>query len=181
MISLQNNILSSRYPGLKPFTEIEQSLFFGREKDLEALNSLIYIKQAVILYGKSGYGKSSLINAGIIPRLKKHESWEYYSIRFNNFSGKEIGQNLSPSVTVKQRFSEKTSAVKGAGFSRLFTSDDSFWYWIKLNQFVTKCTKLIILFDQFEELFTYPKEQIIDFSEQLSQLLYSTVPATFRK
>jgi hypothetical protein len=175
------NILINRYPGVKPFSEKEQFLFFGRENDLEALNSLIFVKQTVVLYGKSGYGKSSLINAGIIPRLKNNESWVHFSIRFNNYSEKEAIQNVSPSQTTKQRFAATISKKTGSGFYQIITNEDSFWYWIKLNQLESNKSKFILFFDQFEELFTYPREQVAEFSEQLSQLLYNTVPAKFRK
>ena len=96
--SNQDTVLN-RYPGVKPFSTSEDFLFFGRQSDIEALNTLIFIKQTVVLYGKSGYGKSSLINAGIIPKLKENESWSHFSIRFNNFSEKESGHNFSPSQT----------------------------------------------------------------------------------
>ncbi len=174
------NILINRYPGIKPFSEKEQSLFFGRESDIKALNSLIFIKQVVVLYGKSGYGKSSLINAGIIPELKQNDSWIYFSIRFNNYS-KQIGQSLSPTQTVKQRFTENITVDTQSSFYQLIPDEGSFWYWIKLNQLNNRKHKFIIFFDQFEELFTYSKEDVSEFSEHLSQLLYNTVPGKFRK
>ncbi|MDB5133451.1 MAG: ATP-binding protein [Mucilaginibacter sp.] len=173
--------LKNRYPGIKPFAEEDTQLFFGRKKDLDEFNSLVFVKQTVVLYGKSGYGKSSLINAGIIPELKRNDQWVYFSIRFNNYSEKETVENLSPAQTIKKRFSEKIKENTNSPFYNIIPHEDSFWYWIKQNQLVTNKTKFIIFFDQFEELFTYPKNEIADFSEQLSQLLYGTVPVNFRK
>lgn len=181
MNSAVNNIAINRYPGIKPFSISENFMFFGRETDIGALNSLIFVNQTVVLYGQSGYGKSSLINAGIIPRLQKNGKWDYFSIRFNNFSEKELDKNLSPLQTVGQRLSESLAIEKNNLLDNLLPDEGSLWYWIKQNQLQKSKGKFIIFFDQFEELFTYPKEQIDEFSEQLSQLLYTTLPVSFKK
>lgn len=181
MNSAINNIVINRYPGVKPFSTSENFMFFGRETDIEALNSLIFVNQTIVLYGKSGYGKSSLINAGIIPRLQKNQEWEYFSMRFNNFSEKETETNLSPFQTARQRLSDNLVVEKDNLLDSLIPNEGSFWYWIKQNQLHKSKGKFIIFFDQFEELFTYPKEQIKEFSEQLSQLLYTTLPVNFKR
>ena len=59
----------NRYPGLTPFETRQKDLFFGRDDDNEKLYAQIKLEQTIVLYGKSGYGKSSLINAGIVPQL----------------------------------------------------------------------------------------------------------------
>ncbi|MEY4904862.1 MAG: hypothetical protein RLZZ292_2677 [Bacteroidota bacterium] len=59
-----------RYPGVRPFEAQDKDLFFGRTQDIADLCDLISIEKLVVLYGKSGYGKSSLLNAGILPRLQ---------------------------------------------------------------------------------------------------------------
>jgi len=58
-----------RYPGLKPFTDKEQKIFFGRDEDREKLLQKIKLEQIVVLYSKSGLGKSSLLNAGVVPEI----------------------------------------------------------------------------------------------------------------
>lgn len=176
-----SNILRNRYPGVKPFTSNENGIFFGRKDDIENLYSLIFIKQIVILYGKSGYGKSSLINAGIIPKLQEEQNCTYFSIRFNNFSERNQDENISPSETVKRRLSQTLNQTTKSTLDQLLYHENSFWYWIKTNQEKSKNSQFILFFDQFEELFTYTKEQIEEFSEQLSQLLYNTIPIQFRK
>lgn len=171
----------NRYPGVKPFTPEEKELFFGRQKDVEDLHSLIFIKQTVILYGKSGYGKSSLLNAGIIPKLKEEDKWIYFSIRFNNFSEREASENLSPVDNIKLRIRQDLDKEATSFLDTILPDENSFWYWIKAYQLAKKKSQFIFFFDQFEELFTYPKSQIEDFSEQLSQLLYNIIPVKFRK
>jgi hypothetical protein len=169
----------NRYPGVKPFSEKDNKLFFGRKKDVEAFNDLLFVKQHVVLYGKSGYGKSSLINAGVIPTLKEQKLCVYFLIRFNNYSEKKLTESLSPLENVKKRLNVKIKIR--SEFYNVIPNEDSLWYWIKQNQLNSDKTKFIIFFDQFEELFTYPKEEIADFSEQLSQLLYGSIPVNYRK
>jgi len=169
----------NRYPGVKPFSEKDNELFFGRTKDRDAFYDLIFVKQHVVLYGKSGYGKSSLINAGIIPLLKERKIYVYFLVRFNNYSEKEKTESLSPLENIKKRLDVKVDTK--SDFYNIIPNEGSLWYWIKQNQLNSEKTKFIIFFDQFEELFTYPKEEIADFSEQLSQLLYGSIPVSYRK
>lgn len=171
----------NRYPGVKPFTSNERELFFGREKDTEDFYSLLFIKQSVVLYGKSGYGKSSLLNAGVIPKLQQEGEWICFSIRFNNYSERETKENVSPIENVKLRLKQDLDKTATALLDSVIPAEDSFWYWVKAHQHANTKSRFIFFFDQFEELFTYPKAQVEEFSEQLSQLLYNTVPVKFRK
>ena len=70
------------YPGLLAFQEADAAVYFGREPDirtgLDALNRVRRFGGArlLICLGASGSGKSSLMRAGILPRLKQDpESW----------------------------------------------------------------------------------------------------------
>ncbi len=61
-------------PGLAPFTEAQAELFFGRKAETQALLGLLEeartgTRRWVQLEGPSGVGKSSLIQAGLLPRL----------------------------------------------------------------------------------------------------------------
>ncbi|MBK8194997.1 MAG: hypothetical protein IPK76_17970 [Lewinellaceae bacterium] len=58
-----------RYPGVRPFETSEKHLFFGRSRDIEELYDLILLERLTVLFAKSGYGKSSLLKAGVIPRF----------------------------------------------------------------------------------------------------------------
>ncbi|GHH02648.1 serine/threonine-protein kinase [Comamonas sp. JC664] len=63
-------------PGLAPFVEEQASLFFGREEEARTLVSLLNASRDgalrwVQLEGPSGVGKSSLIHAGVLPRLRE--------------------------------------------------------------------------------------------------------------
>jgi WD40 repeat protein len=60
----------SPYPGLRPFTEAESDLFFGRELHTAQLRSKLESNRFVVVVGTSGSGKSSLVRAGLIAQLK---------------------------------------------------------------------------------------------------------------
>jgi hypothetical protein len=64
------------YVGPRPFEKHEQRLFFGRDWEAEELVALIIAHPAVLLYAESGAGKSSLLNARILPKLQNEEAGE---------------------------------------------------------------------------------------------------------
>jgi predicted GTPase len=68
--------LLNRYPGAQPFpdTEFSRRTFFGREQECIALTDQILANRLVVIYAKSGTGKSSLLNAGVAPRLREADS-----------------------------------------------------------------------------------------------------------
>src|SRR5215213_5645980 len=77
-----------RYPGIRPFAPNEAMLFYGRTAELNELLNSIKAYNLFILHGKSGLGKTSLLNAGLIPLLEK-EGYKPIEIafRFTNISG----------------------------------------------------------------------------------------------
>jgi DNA-binding winged helix-turn-helix (wHTH) protein len=58
------------YKFLDYYTEQDAPLFFGREPEVEAICSQILAHRSFILHGRSGAGKSSIVRAGLMPRLK---------------------------------------------------------------------------------------------------------------
>ena len=58
------------YVGPRPFGRDEKDLFFGRDRETRDLCSLVVAHPIVLLYAASGVGKSSLLNAGLIPLLE---------------------------------------------------------------------------------------------------------------
>jgi hypothetical protein len=59
------------WPGLAPFAEAHSRFFFGREAESEELQRLIAHGVLTSLFGRSGLGKTSLLQAGLFPRLRK--------------------------------------------------------------------------------------------------------------
>jgi tetratricopeptide (TPR) repeat protein len=59
------------YAGPRAFGVADQDIFFGRDREIETLRSLWRGSQLVVMHGPAGCGKTSLLNAGIIPALSK--------------------------------------------------------------------------------------------------------------
>jgi len=60
----------SPWLGLRPFTEDARAFFFGRSAELEDLYERVVDRPLTTLYGQSGLGKSSLLQAALVPRLR---------------------------------------------------------------------------------------------------------------
>jgi DNA-binding winged helix-turn-helix (wHTH) protein len=58
------------YKFLDYYTEQDAPLFFGREPEVETICSQILAHRSFIIHGRSGAGKSSIVCAGLLPRLK---------------------------------------------------------------------------------------------------------------
>lgn len=61
------------YPGPDPFSEDQSPYFFGREADCDRVLAAFSDHDVVILSGASGVGKTSLIHAGLVPRVRRGE------------------------------------------------------------------------------------------------------------
>ncbi|WP_105968123.1 nSTAND1 domain-containing NTPase [Streptomyces geranii] len=59
------------YRGLARFETDDHALFFGRDRMIDRLRRLVCDRRLAVLFGPSGSGKSSLLRAGLIPRLRE--------------------------------------------------------------------------------------------------------------
>jgi hypothetical protein len=71
MSDAQKYSLNDVYPGTSPFAADWSDRFFGRSVEISDLENLVLTYSVVLLYGESGTGKSSLINAGLTQPLGK--------------------------------------------------------------------------------------------------------------
>jgi DNA-binding winged helix-turn-helix (wHTH) protein len=77
--------LSDRpYKFLDYYTEQDEPLFFGREPEVEAIGSQILAHRTFIIHGRSGAGKSSIVRAGLTPRLKSRGHCAFVIRSFTN-------------------------------------------------------------------------------------------------
>jgi hypothetical protein len=86
------------YVGPRRFEEADSNLFFGRDYDVESLLALILSQRLVLFYAPSGAGKSSLLRAKLIPRLRDEEQFEILPI------GRVSGAETSTDATVDNIF-----------------------------------------------------------------------------
>jgi len=61
----------SPYVGLRPFREADSPFFFGRQRDIRVIASNLISSPLTVLYGPSGVGKSSVLQAGVVPHIRK--------------------------------------------------------------------------------------------------------------
>lgn len=162
-----------RYPGVQPFSTEQSDTFFGREQETAELYRLLRREPLVVLHGKSGYGKSSLLNAGIIPLCDDERALSPLLIRFGAWTE---GVRETPLGITKARLAQDFDSE--TLLSRLLPEDNSLWRYAKARQ-LNGGGRPLLLFDQFEELFTYPEEAIQAFREELAELLNTGTPLRY--
>lgn len=152
----------NRYPGIHSFTAAERGEFFGRERETKELYRLLLLNPVVVLFGKSGTGKTSLLQAGVGPLL--HERLlQPVKLRLND-TAKPIGLQLWEQFNTGEYLPHDTP------------------YELPLSELCRRfdysiggeAASPVLLLDQFEELFTlYPEhsEQREQFIAQLADLI----------
>jgi hypothetical protein len=163
------------YLGPRPFERTDAALFFGRESETRELLSLVIASQVVLVYAASGAGKTSLLNAGLVPLLERDEHFEVLPAA--RLVGGLDEQTLSAAANVHAR-----SLLGGwASDPSALTRDGRE---LSLGEFLAERphpsgadglpAPRAILFDQFEELFTlYPSywSHQRGFLEQIAEAL----------
>src|SRR4051812_29416991 len=76
--SASGNSDDSPWPGLATFTEEQTALFHGRDEEIRDLTRRAERNALTVLFGQSGLGKSSLLQAGVFPRLRASGHWPIY-------------------------------------------------------------------------------------------------------
>jgi hypothetical protein len=167
------------WPGLQSFDEASESFFFGMRVQTDALFRVVRRQTLTLFYGRSGLGKTSLLQAGLFPRLREANLLPI-SIRL------DYGSKALPFVSqVKEAVA---GALSGAGVeARPPTETESLWeyfhssdvdFWDAENRLIT----LVLVFDQFEERFTLGRQlpetdaQAESFLTELSQLVENRPP-----
>src|SRR5436190_1913282 len=85
---------SNPWPGLAAFTECDQAYFHGREQELDQLAGRVDSDRLVVLFGLSGLGKTSLLRAGLFPRLRPRMLPVYVRLDFDGDSPALVEQVL---------------------------------------------------------------------------------------
>ena len=158
-----------RYPGIQPFTQDQQKIFMGRNAEIKELLGLLKIYPLTVLFAKSGIGKSSLIQAGVQPKLNE-----------NNIIPVFIRLNLEELSPEEQFFNH---LVEQGFLNKNTPKELSLWEILKKARFVKhgRYFTPLLIFDQFEELFTsYSTEQRANFVKQFADLANGTIPKSYR-
>jgi FHA domain len=169
MSDIQKNKTADRYPGLWPFRLDQTDIFHGRDKEKYELFNRVRTSQVTIVFAKSGIGKSSLLNAGVVPLLT---AAGYLPLNIS----------LTKTGSTKLVFSPLTlfkNALKPyAGYKQSPFKNNPYtlWDYFKSCEFETEVSPVLI-FDQFEELFAYSADEINSFLSELSELIHELPPS----
>ncbi len=153
------------YVGPQPFDIDKREFFFGRERESEDLFSLVTSYREVLVYAASGAGKTSLLNAGLLPRLKEEEIQVLGPSRVTGLMPESVrlADVANPFVFNVLR----TWDEAGVNCERLLTQT--------LSDFLPAAgPETVVIFDQLEEIFeAYPErwQSRQDFFEQVGRLL----------
>jgi hypothetical protein len=66
--------LTRPYVGIRAFAAEDRNLFFGRARETREVAALWQANRLTVLYGASGVGKTSLLQAGVIPRISSRSA-----------------------------------------------------------------------------------------------------------
>jgi hypothetical protein len=148
------------FPGLRPFREDEEHLFFGRERQVDAMIDKLADTRFLAVVGVSGSGKSSLVNCGLRPALHRGlmstagTVWRIAQFRPGNNPMRAMADALAQDGLLyagptQGRFRrsdliETTLRLSKAGLLDVYEQAR-----------LTGDTNLLVVVDQFEELFRY--------------------------
>ena len=141
------DIGQSPYVGLRPFEARHHDLFFGREQESEELYQQVLSQPFVALIGNSGSGKSSLLGAGLLPRLPAAD-WCVISLQPRT----DLFDSLAASLVPVLYPDPAEQAAQRDKLARLLGEPD-----YRLDHLLHSLAgprRVLLLVDQFEEVFT---------------------------
>lgn len=148
--------LDNPYVGLRPFESYESLLFFGREAHTQELVERLAHNRFLAVIGSSGSGKSSLVRAGLLPVLQRgylvgtSSRWRIAIMR----PGSAPLQELTQSLAAREVFDAKDPAALRELLGR---SSYGLVNAVR-NAKLRAGENLLLVVDQFEELFRFAKE-----------------------
>jgi hypothetical protein len=173
---ISQNADAPAFIGLQSYSEAQSKFFFGRDEEINSLTTFVKSNTLTIVFGKSGTGKTSLLNAGVFPKLRKD-----YCLPFRiRLEFKED----SPDLITQIKNVLKTEIDKYGFEVKSYPSSETLWEYFHKEP-LWKSVTPILVFDQFEEIFTlaksnprFGKTELVDFWEELSNLIENQIPAS---
>lgn len=151
------------YPGLAYFGPQDVSRFFGREQAIQALVSSVAKGSFTALVGPSGSGKSSVVLAGLAPKLAAQGGWRATYFRIGTEPDKNpfvaLARALEP-LTGERGLADRLEEVQKLA-TRLAEGS------INLTNVVAQCRavnpsdRILLIADQFEEVFTLVPDETL--------------------
>jgi len=162
------NVLSKRsnttrpYPGLQPYQQHESELFFGRTEHINKMLGRLEDSRFLAVVGGSGSGKSSLVRAGLLPVLKQGYlldagvDWKFIVMKPGGDPFGNLASELHNALTNEQGDYDASDIAFTK--AELQTSDRGFLDVIE-GAGIKKDTPLLLVVDQFEEIFRFRNRQ----------------------
>jgi hypothetical protein len=148
------------FVGLKPYSEINSPFYFGREQEIENLLQILQKNKLLTLSGDAGSGKTSLINASLIPRLKNGfvgQAGKEWSIAYFRPSTKPLS-NLAHALNINGvlNIESKPKTTDYKYYSQIIKEFEAIGI-VEIYKRSEICDKknLLIVIDQLEDLFEF--------------------------
>jgi hypothetical protein len=160
-------------------TLTDEKLFSGRDTEGEALVSSIRSNVLTVFYGHSGTGKTSLLNAFVIPKLRSlgylpiYIRLSYDEDKDHSHLAEQVKAAIVGNVAWKENCSEPFTDL------HLRKSSETLWEYFAKYSATSKTTVPILVFDQFEELFTLGttvEEEVEQLKTELHYLIENQFP-----
>jgi tetratricopeptide (TPR) repeat protein len=147
--------VDERHPwlGLASFSEETRGFFYGREEEVAELARRVQRKLLTVLFGQSGLGKTSILRAGIVPRLRAQGYCPVY-VRIDYGPDAPLAARQ-----IKDAVLRETAAAGSWTRAGIAAADESLWEFFHhrddvLHDAQGKVLTPLLIFDQFEEIFT---------------------------
>ncbi len=145
--------LRNPYKGLSAFREADSEDFFGRSEAVSELVGQLTDRKLIVVVGPSGSGKSSLVHAGLIPAVRAGaldgaNNWVVAAMFPGSYPIEELESALNR-VAIED---------PGALLDELENDDRGLGRVIK--RILPTDTRLLLVIDQFEELFTLTHNEV---------------------
>ncbi|MBL9190851.1 MAG: hypothetical protein JNJ82_00755 [Opitutaceae bacterium] len=167
--------------GLASFTEETRAYFHGRDEEVAELGRRVQRKLLTILFGQSGLGKTSILRAGLVPRLRPDGYCPVY-VRIDYSR-----ESAPPSEQIKQAILRTTRSAGHWTQAGVSTAGETLWEFLHHRDDVLKDADgrtlvPLLIFDQFEEIFTlaqsddFGRQRAAQFIEDLADLVENRPP-----
>lgn len=152
--------------------------FCGRSLATNELFSLVDNNIFVTMYGKSGIGKTSLLQAGLFPKLRDNDYFPVY-IRLgnDNASGLSYAKMIVDTINAeldKAGFRAVTLDNTVAAEQPGAVADDFLWHYFVTHEFRDETGRVVfpvVVIDQFEELFFLDRQSLVTLLRQIYLLI----------